>query len=351
MAKIVIDPGHGGPETGAFFEGRAEKDDNLRLGLAVARELRGRGQQVLMTRSDDSAVSLERRTLIANQGRADLFISLHRGISVAPEDTGWEALISLTAGEDPEQAADLVARKAAGVSGTANRGIRRGSRYILRRTRMPAILLHCGFINNEGDNRLFDQNLDTYARAIACGALHYFGIPYEPEDAPEAIAADDGADALREDEPRTAIADDDGADALRETVRAIQRMLNGYYGAGLALDGISGPMTQKALISAVQLTLNQRCSASLVVDGVFGPLTASAVPTLIRDDLGDLVYLLQAALFLNGYDTGDIDGNYDAHTAAALSGFQRDRNLIVDGIAGPDTIRALFHADSRQPLP
>ena len=84
--RIVLDPGHGGVETGVSSpSGVTEKD----LVLAIARELRSHlanslGARVVLTRTDDTDVALENRTAVANQRRADLFLSLH----VSP-DSAW----------------------------------------------------------------------------------------------------------------------------------------------------------------------------------------------------------------------------------------------------------------------
>ena len=75
---VCIDAGHGGYDVGATNGERYEKDDNLRLAKAVEAELKARGINTIMTRSDDTYVSLEDRCKTANKKKADLFISLHR---------------------------------------------------------------------------------------------------------------------------------------------------------------------------------------------------------------------------------------------------------------------------------
>jgi len=82
---IVIDPGHGGWDNGASWEGRLEKDDNLRLGLAVGDQLAVMGIPFLMTRDTDVFVTLADRATMANEAGANLFVSLHR--NSYPEQT------------------------------------------------------------------------------------------------------------------------------------------------------------------------------------------------------------------------------------------------------------------------
>ena len=77
MAKIVIDPGHGGSDPGANYNGRREKNDVLRLALAVGKKLEEKGQNVSYTRVDDTAYTPFERAVMANTANADFFLSLH----------------------------------------------------------------------------------------------------------------------------------------------------------------------------------------------------------------------------------------------------------------------------------
>ena len=71
---IVVDAGHGGWDNGASWNGRLEKDDNLRLALEVQRQLLAQGVPVLMTRDTDVFVPLADRVQMANDANASLFI-------------------------------------------------------------------------------------------------------------------------------------------------------------------------------------------------------------------------------------------------------------------------------------
>ena len=73
--KIILDAGHGGSDPGAVFKGRQEKDDNLRLTLAVGEELRNRGVDVEYTRTTDVYQTPFEKATIANESGADFFIS------------------------------------------------------------------------------------------------------------------------------------------------------------------------------------------------------------------------------------------------------------------------------------
>ena len=82
MPTVIIDPGHGGMDPGAVYKGRQEKDDNLRLALAVGELLSQNGVDVLYTRTDDVYDSPYRKAMIANESGADYLISFHRNASL-----------------------------------------------------------------------------------------------------------------------------------------------------------------------------------------------------------------------------------------------------------------------------
>ena len=316
---IVVDPGHGGFDNGASFQGRLEKNDNLRLGLAVRDALQALGMRVLMTRSDDTFIPLRERAAMANDADADLFVSLHRNsyTEQTPSTKGVENFIYLTAPEaTARRAARLVLDNVVNVGVQADRGVNRGNYYVLRRTNMPAMLLEMGFIINEEDNRLFDENLYEYAAAIARGVQQYFGTVPAPAPAPPGVSAD--------------------------KIRRAQQALNNRYRSGLAADGIRGPATRRAAVRALQTELNSSQGANLTVDGVFGPAIRAAIPNVTYGYRGGLVYLLQTLLLLAGYDPGTIDGTFGARTRSALLMFQRDHYLTPDGIAGPNTFARLL---------
>ncbi len=174
---VCIDPGHGGTSSGATGEGgkRLEKDDNLRISLKVRDILTERGYTVVMTRDDDSDISLEDRCKLANKERASLFVSIHRNSSTA-NGKGMEMWVHSSRPTDDLLLAEnlLACLEKAGIS--ANRGIHSGYRdganlnyYINRNTKMPSCLAEIGFITSKEDNADFDEKIDSYALAIADG--------------------------------------------------------------------------------------------------------------------------------------------------------------------------------------
>ncbi len=175
---ICLDPGHGGGDPGATLDDRLEKDDNLHLALAVRDRLEGAGRadlSVLLTRADDSEVSLQQRADLANEANATLFISLHRN---SGGGAGIETWISAKAEKQESRLANYIQDRLKAIQGVRSRGVRSGTAAnpaanyaVIGQTRMPACLVEVGFIDNANDNQLFDLRFDQLADAIADGIL------------------------------------------------------------------------------------------------------------------------------------------------------------------------------------
>lgn len=174
MAKIAIDAGHGGADPGAVYQGRQEKDDNLKLALAVGERLQNGGLDVYYTRTEDVYQTPYQKAMAANESGADFLVSLHRNSSEYPNQyTGVETLVYEKNGEKVEIAEQI--NDGLENIGFRNNGVKsRPGLVILRRSKMPAILVESGFINSEEDNRLFDEEFDRIADAIADTVLQNF---------------------------------------------------------------------------------------------------------------------------------------------------------------------------------
>lgn len=167
--RIIIDPGHGGFDAGASYENRKEKDDNLRLALAVGQRLENAGYDVVYTRTADQYDSPFDKAQIANNAQGDLFVSFHRNSSERPNQ--YNGVQTLVYGGSPlaDRVAENVNENLAQI-GFRNIGTdQRRELVVLRRTAMPAVLLEVGFINSDQDNALFDQNFSEIADAIVTG--------------------------------------------------------------------------------------------------------------------------------------------------------------------------------------
>lgn len=197
VGKVVLDPGHGGHDTGSIGpSGLKEKDLVLDLALRLGRLIQERmGSEVVFTRSDDSYVPLEERTVIANQNKADLFLSIHANSSRLRSAAGPEtfylnfatdpAALEVAARENAastrtihelqdlvlkiaqkekvqesrEFAASLqkaVYRHARGVPGR-NRGVKKAPFVVLIGAQMPSVLVEVGFLSNPREERLLRQ--------------------------------------------------------------------------------------------------------------------------------------------------------------------------------------------------
>lgn len=212
VRTIVLDPGHGGKEVGAVGGGGLmEKDVTLQVCRRLADALEKRvGARVILTRQDDSIVSLDQRTALANQYEADLFLSVHVNAAVGNRDaTGSETyFLSLEASDELAKAAAETENASAGTSqqadlnlilwdlaqqayldessrfaqaiqeelnaatGVKNRGVKQAPFKVLIGATMPAALVELAFISNPADEARLQseefqrQMVDAIARAV-----------------------------------------------------------------------------------------------------------------------------------------------------------------------------------------
>lgn len=180
--RIVIDAGHGGIESGAVFGTRQEKDDNLRLALAVGQILSQGGQQVGYTRVTDVYQSPFEKAEMANNAEADYFVSLHRNMMPVPGTaSGAGTLVYENSGAAGAMAANINTELEK--VGFVNLGIaQRPGVIVLCQTRMPAVLVEAGYIDNDNDNQFFDENFQQIAEAIAKGILATIEQEEEPPE-------------------------------------------------------------------------------------------------------------------------------------------------------------------------
>jgi N-acetylmuramoyl-L-alanine amidase len=175
--KIGIDPGHGGRDPGAIGPtGLCEKDVTLPISLELARLLKEAGLDPFLTRTDDRSMDLITRTLLLNNPKCDLAISVH--INSADR---WEADYISTfiqaQGGQAEKLARKVQNELVHATGWPDGGVRVKNLHITRETKMPAILVECGFISNpEQEKQLRQPEFQRkLARAIADGVLAHLG--------------------------------------------------------------------------------------------------------------------------------------------------------------------------------
>ena len=173
---VCLDAGHGGLR-GAIspLDGRYESHDTLRLTLAIQRELEKYDHvTVIMTRTEDVHVENKERPQMANDAGADLFVSIHRNSNTTGDRGGIEGWIDKDNPPESREVGEMILAAMEAVGVTANAGIKTGSwdepdvNYtVIEYAKMPAVLLEVGYLNYAEDNRLFDENLDAYAKATA----------------------------------------------------------------------------------------------------------------------------------------------------------------------------------------
>lgn len=176
--KIGIDPGHGGRDPGAVGPTRLyEKDVVLGISLELARLLKQAGLEPVLTRPDDRNVELVTRTALINNMKCDLAVSVHCN-SVTRQEANYISTFIQGAGGQAEQLAKKVQAELVRATGWPDGGVRGKDLHMTRETKMPAILVECGFISNPEQERQLRQpeTQRKIAQAIADGLLAYLGI-------------------------------------------------------------------------------------------------------------------------------------------------------------------------------
>lgn len=175
---VVIDPGHGGREKGAGFNGIYEKDVNYRIASAIAEALRAQGARTMFTRNGDHSIGLAARSEVAIDNGADFFISVHCNSNGTRNNaTGIETYYHKQE-SSPRALAFAIHAGVCSHTGMRDRKARSDSSLyasglgVLRRlsgSSVPGILLECGFLNHSSDrSRLLDSG---YRKKLAAGVV------------------------------------------------------------------------------------------------------------------------------------------------------------------------------------
>lgn len=175
---VVIDSGHGGTDPGAIsITNKKEKDFTLAVALKVEKLLQQEsGLDFVLTRTTDTAVSLQERAKIANNLNAAVFVSIH-GNSVASKTSpsGTETYYSR---EESIPFAEIMHKYLVKATGLPDRNIRSKSLHVTRETKMPAVLLEVGYLKNKTDEALMysDSFQQRVAESIVAGIKEYLGL-------------------------------------------------------------------------------------------------------------------------------------------------------------------------------
>lgn len=217
MNMIVLDPGHGGRDSGAVGpSGLTEKETVLKIAKEVRKILRKKGFKVLMTREDDSFVRLRQRSKLANNSGANLFVSIHCNATAARKAAGgfetfflstaktswaraveakensviefetpteqksiveyilWDMAQNEHLRESSDLAEDIQESLTRHIS-IENRGVKQANFYVMREIYMPSVLVETSFISNKDEEKLLKKSSfrKKIAQGIAAGILKF----------------------------------------------------------------------------------------------------------------------------------------------------------------------------------
>ncbi|TVY11706.1 AMIN domain-containing protein [Paenibacillus cremeus] len=166
--KVVIDPGHGGKDTGAIsITKRNEKDFVLSLGKKVVALLQKEPMiEPIMTRSDDTFIELADRAAMANEAGADLFVSIHANSAPGETARGAETYYYT---EQSQDFAALMHKYLIDGTGFPDRKVKQDRFYVIKNTTMPSVLLEIGFLTNHIDEAAMYQ--DAFQNQVAASLV------------------------------------------------------------------------------------------------------------------------------------------------------------------------------------
>lgn len=301
--KVALDAGHGGSDPGAVYNGRQEKDDTLDLTLAVGDILKKNGVDVFYTRTTDEYETPFKKATDANNSGADLFISIHRNSSETPNQySGVESLVFNDTGLKAEVARNI--NNQLEDVGFKNLGVDvRKNLVVLKRTKMPAVLVEAGFINNDKDNYLFDQEFDKIANAIADGILE--SIP----------ASERGSGQSSNNNQRN------GSTSGSMTPRSTTGAMAGSTTTG----SMMGSMTTSSMTGAASISDSATTSMSMENVADISPVNTSmkaANSTPVSSFPDDFNYSSKSTYTNNsGYSSNTGSMTAPANSSAAISGY------------------------------
>jgi N-acetylmuramoyl-L-alanine amidase len=170
---IVIDAGHGDEDPGSSISNVDEKDLNLQIALKLKSALEEEGYEVMMTRSDDTYLTLTERAEFANEVEADLFISIHQNSYIDDSTvSGIEVYYNeSTKTESDEVLAQFIQTELVETTGARDRGIRAYDELVVtRKTEMPACLVELGYMTNKSELSLLQS--DAYQYKLVTGMVN-----------------------------------------------------------------------------------------------------------------------------------------------------------------------------------
>jgi N-acetylmuramoyl-L-alanine amidase len=173
VKTIVLDAGHGGSDPGAQRGDVQEKDLTLGITEKLKQLLEASGAHVIMTRSDDTFVSLEDRVKTTNQLMPDLFLSVH--INALESVSDIHGIETYYQTDQSRSLADAVHQSLVAALSAPDRSVRKARFYVINHTPVPAVLAEVGFISNKDErSKLASTDYQQQvAQALAQGVMVY----------------------------------------------------------------------------------------------------------------------------------------------------------------------------------
>lgn len=176
---IIVDPGHGGDDSGdAGKEGLSEKEFTMTMARNIQKAGELKNIKVILTRTDDNAMSLEERVSLAKRNGAAAFISIHTNYNPDnPISSGIDCVVSdeNSRSQDSESLAQALRREFETLNGISFNGIKKSNFYVLRENSIPAVLLQLGYFSNTTDYRYFNdqKNQQQISERIIAAVIQY----------------------------------------------------------------------------------------------------------------------------------------------------------------------------------
>ena len=187
MYKIYIDAGHGGLDSGGTGFARKEKNDVLKMALAVEKLLKTQSEFIpILSRKTDINKDLNKRISEANIQKCNYYLSSHRDAFSDKSANGVTIYVYSKANDKTIKFAKNILENILSVTDFYNRGVKFGAANytnfaVNRDTNMPSALLEIGFITNNDDNTIFDKKFNQIALAITVAICENFGIKFNDE--------------------------------------------------------------------------------------------------------------------------------------------------------------------------
>jgi N-acetylmuramoyl-L-alanine amidase len=170
---VVLDAGHGGNDPGAVRGDVQEKEITLQIIAKLKKVLESKGARIVLTRSDDTFVSLEDRVKITNTVSPNLFLSVH--INSLESTSNIYGIETYFQTDQSRPLADRVHSSLVSGLGAPDRSVRKARFYVINHTPIPAILAEVGYITNkaERDRLISSDYQQKVASALARGVMLY----------------------------------------------------------------------------------------------------------------------------------------------------------------------------------